>query len=51
MSTAVESKIIECQDCGESDFSDDGDCRECCPHEYDPGEGMMCINCSKEYPY
>lgn len=26
-------------------------CQDCCEHEYDPGEGMMCINCGKEYPY
>jgi hypothetical protein len=30
---------------------EDEDCQECCQHEYDPGEGMMCVNCSKEYPY
>lgn len=26
-------------------------CQECCGHEYDPNEGMMCINCDKEYDY
>jgi hypothetical protein len=32
---------------------DEEDCEECCAefcgHEYDPGEGMLCINCGKEY--
>lgn len=26
-------------------------CQDCCDHEYDPDEGMMCINCDKEYPW
>lgn len=40
----------------EHDFDTCADekCQECCGeagHEYDPSEGMMCINCDKEYPY
>jgi hypothetical protein len=26
-------------------------CVECCDHEYDPDEGMMCTLCGAEYPY
>lgn len=42
-----EVKIIksECEGC------DEEKCQDCCVHEYDPSEGMMCINCDKEYPY
>lgn len=29
---------------------DDGEvCSECCEHEFDPSEGMMCLNCNKEW--
>jgi hypothetical protein len=32
---------------------DEEDCQECCGdfigHDHDPDEGMMCINCGKEW--
>lgn len=24
-------------------------CQKCCEHEHDPDEGMMCLNCDKEW--
>lgn len=33
------------------DSCEEEKCQECCEHEHDPDEGMMCINCDKEYDY
>jgi hypothetical protein len=40
---------LDCKDTGELDTGDF--CQECCDHDYDSSEGMMCINCNAEYPY
>ena len=38
-----------CTDCdGEGNNADGSYCQECCEHEFDPGEGYMCLNCNKE---
>lgn len=35
----------ECEGCEEEG------CQDCCEHDYDPDEGMMCLNCGAEYPW
>jgi len=37
----------ECRDT-RGDWENGQGCQECCEHEFDPGEGYMCLNCGKE---
>lgn len=39
-----------CPDCGEFLFETSYEwvCQNCCPHEFDPNEGFMCLNCNAE---
>lgn len=46
---AILDKIKETHE--NSETCDYEECQDCCFHDYDPGEGMMCSNCNKEYPY
>lgn len=42
-----EVKDPVCKECGEPE-DEDGNCQNCCDHEFDVNEGGMCINCGKE---
>jgi hypothetical protein len=49
----IEDALPPCEECGEAQVLVYGEasCQECCNHDYDPDEGMMCMNCNREYPY
>jgi hypothetical protein len=37
-----------CTECSEGALPNGSACQECCDHEFDSGEGYMCLNCDKE---
>jgi hypothetical protein len=47
----LELLAAEKPECPEAPECWNGECQECCEHDYDPSEGMMCLNCSASYPY
>lgn len=40
--------MIQCEDCKKLIPGPSALCPDCCDHEFDPGEGYMCLNCGKD---
>lgn len=44
MESAIKIHCEQCQDAGEINGKG---CQACCPHDFDPEEGNMCLGCDK----